>query len=408
MRTFWLEYTILALYQLVTDIFIRLTQPLFLGWLLEYFAPNSTVNKNWAFFYASILISLSGIGAICVNQFMVTSFMNGMKVRLATCSLIYRKALKLSSTALGNTSVGKVVNLLSNDVSRFDIVSVFIHSMWIAPMLTIIVAFLLYKEVGVAGLIGMLVIGVVTPIQSYTGKLASKFRLHTALRTDERVRLMDEIINGINVIKLYAWEKSFKKLILHAREKELKVIKKSSYVRALYMTFMLFTTRSALYCTMLSIVVLGENLTASKVFVISSYFQIISTVMSQMFVRGIAELAEAFVAIRRLQNFLEYEEKEPILNDDSHKKVDNAQLNAKIEESRFVLTMENVSCRWKTVEESMMKPDLKIENGDVSKESDIKLTLNNISLEIKRGSLLGIVGHVGSGKSSLLQTILGN
>lgn len=341
------------------------------------------------------MLSLQGVGAICVNQFMINSFINGMKVRVATCSLIYRKALKLSSSALGNTSVGKVVNLLSNDVSRFDIVSVFLHSMWLAPLLTIVVGVLLFQEVGYPGLIGMLVIAIVTPIQSFTGKLASRFRLQTALRTDERVRLMDEIINGINVIKLYAWEKSFKKLILFAREKELKVIRKSSYVRALFMTFMLFTTRSALYCTMMSIVVLGEDLTAAKVFVISAYYQTISNVMSQMFVRGIAEIAEAFVATRRLQNFLEYEEKEVNLSEkiENHKESDEA-----------VLVMNSVCCRWKTVEESM-RPNLKIENGDV-KDNEFKLTLSDISLKIERGKLIGVVGHVGSGKSSLLQTIL--
>lgn len=392
--TFWFEYLILAVYQFTTDILVRLVQPIFLGWLLGYFAPDSTTTKNSAYFYAAVMLSLQGVGAICVNQFMVNSFMSGMKVRVAVCSLIYRKALKLSTTALGNTSVGKVVNLLSNDVSRFDIVSVFLHSMWLAPLLTIVVGVLLFKEVGYPGLIGMLVIAVVTPIQSFTGKLASRFRLQTALRTDERVRLMDEIINGINVIKLYAWEKSFKKLILYAREKELKVIRKSSYVRALFMTFMLFTTRSALYCTMMSMVVLGEDLTAAKVFVISSYYQTISNVMSQMFVRGIAEIAEAFVAIRRLQNFLEYEEKEANLSEkiETHLKSDEA-----------VLVMENVCCRWKTVEESM-QPNLKIENGDL--KEDFKLTLNNVSLKIDRGKLVGVVGHVGSGKSSLLQAIL--
>lgn len=403
-QTFWLEYVHLAMYQLTTDIFVRLAQPIFLGWLLGYFAPESTVPKSSAYIYAGLILGLSIVGAICVNQFMVKSFFNGMKVRLATCSLIYRKALKLSNTALGNTSVGKVVNLLSNDVSRFDIVSVFIHSMWIAPLLTIIVGVLLYREVGYAGLIGMLVIAIVTPIQSFTAKLASIFRLQTAQRTDERVRLMDEIINGINVIKLYAWEKSFKKLIFDARQKELKVIRKSSYVRALYMTFMLFTTRSALFFTMMSIVLLGENLTAAKVFVISSYFQIISTVMSQMFVRGIAEIAEAFVGIRRLQNFLVLEEKENnAIKADDFGKVKNHSI---VEESSpIVLSMKNVFCRWTTVEESML-PVLKIVNGDVNKDKEIKSTLNDVSMEIKRGTLVGVVGHVGSGKSSLLQTIL--
>lgn len=120
---------------------------------------------------------------------------------------------------------------------------------------------------------------------------------------------MDEIIRGVQVIKLYAWEKPFAKLIRVARKLELKVVIKSSYVRALYMTFMISTTRLCLFCTMLSIVLLGDKITASKVFVVSAYFNILSNVMSQMFVRGIAEIAEALVAMRRLRKFLEYDEK---------------------------------------------------------------------------------------------------
>lgn len=408
-----------------------MTQPLFLGWLLSYFSPNSPTTRDAAFFYAGGLVALSALSALTINQFILGSFVNGMKVRLATCSLIYRKSLKLSSTALGNTSVGKVVNLLSNDVSRFDIVSVFLHSMWLAPLLSIIVGILLYYEVGVPGILGMVVIAIVTPIQSYTGKLSSIFRLQTALRTDERVRLMDEVVSGIQVIKLYAWEKSFKKLIQYARDKELQVIKKSSYVRALYMTFMLFTTRSALFCTMMAIVVLGDELTASKVFVISSYFSIMSNVMSQMFVRGIAEIAEALVAMRRLQNFLELDEKkEPTQVPQAKEKLMNefAMNGDKIEKetlinsdtqlpSNIVLQLKNFSCRWQTVEESLKAPARKkhkkangipkvSENANKFDESEAKLTLDNISLDVKRGILVGIVGHVGSGKSSLLQAIL--
>lgn len=138
-----------------------------------------------------------------------------------------------------------------------------------------------------------------------------KFRNQTALRTDERIRFMDEIISGIHVIKLYAWEKPFTKLISMARQLELKVVKKNSYLRALYMTFAMFTTRIALFCSLLSIIVLyGEkDITAAKVFVISSYFSVIAQTLSQMFVRGIAEIAEGLVALRRIQEFLESEEK---------------------------------------------------------------------------------------------------
>lgn len=119
---------------------------------------------------------------------------------------------------------------------------------------------------------------------------------------------MDEIVSGVQVIKMYAWEKPFCALIALARKLELKVVRKSSYIRGIYMTFNLFTTRVALYCTMLAMLYVGENLTADKVFVFSSFFGILSFTMSGMFVRGFAEIAECLVAIKRLQTFLTFDE----------------------------------------------------------------------------------------------------
>lgn len=85
------------------------------------------------------------------------------------------------------------------------------------------------------------------------------------MRTDERVRLMDEVISGVQVIKMYAWEKPFGKLIRMARKMELKIVTKSSYVRALFMTFNLFTTRVALFATLLTMALGGQQITAAKV-----------------------------------------------------------------------------------------------------------------------------------------------
>lgn len=58
-----------------------------------------------------------------------------------------------------------MVNLVANDVNRFDLVSIFIHHMWSAPISMLIIAYFLYTEAGYAGLIGIAAVSVVVPIQ---------------------------------------------------------------------------------------------------------------------------------------------------------------------------------------------------------------------------------------------------
>nr|XP_040220684.2 ATP-binding cassette sub-family C member 4-like [Anopheles coluzzii]XP_040220685.2 ATP-binding cassette sub-family C member 4-like [Anopheles coluzzii]XP_040220686.2 ATP-binding cassette sub-family C member 4-like [Anopheles coluzzii]XP_040220687.2 ATP-binding cassette sub-family C member 4-like [Anopheles coluzzii]XP_040220688.2 ATP-binding cassette sub-family C member 4-like [Anopheles coluzzii]XP_049463568.1 ATP-binding cassette sub-family C member 4-like [Anopheles coluzzii]XP_04946356 len=427
-KTFWREYGVLGFITIINDIVIRLAQPIFLGWLLMYFRKDTEVTRESAFLYAGAIVLLNALSVITINQYVLGSFQNGMKVRIAVCSVIYRKALRLSRTALGDTAPGKVVNLLSNDVNRFDIVSVFLHSMWSAPLLAIIIGVLLYLEIGVAGLIGMIVIFIVTPIQSYTGKLTSRFRLQTALRTDERIRLMDEIISGIQVIKMYAWERPFAKLIRHARQMELKIVRKSAYVRGLYMTFLLFTTRTALFCTMMAMALLGDELTAARVFVVATYFHILANTMSAMFVRGIAEIAEAMVAMRRLERFLEFEERETeALPDGKSRLLAEFGLNGDATEKQrliesetqlpptIAVSLKGVTARWGAVrrqEDFPRKAGAKQANGKLQQDGQgapdelPPVTLSNLNIDFRKGLLIGVIGPVGSGKSSLLQAIL--
>lgn len=74
--------------------------------------------------------------------------------------------MKLSKTALGEISAGQVVNLLSNDVSRFEIMPLFLHQMWVGPLTALVIMYLLYREASYAGIIGVLVVFIITPLQS--------------------------------------------------------------------------------------------------------------------------------------------------------------------------------------------------------------------------------------------------
>lgn len=119
-----------------------------------------------AFMFASGIVIFSALNALIFNHIYQLAFHNGLKVRVAVCSLIYRKALRLSQTALGETSPGKMVNLLTNDVNRFHWATFFGNSLWVSPVLTLIIGILLWFEIGIPGLIGIIVIFTVVPLLS--------------------------------------------------------------------------------------------------------------------------------------------------------------------------------------------------------------------------------------------------
>ncbi|XP_055606100.1 ATP-binding cassette sub-family C member 4-like [Uranotaenia lowii] len=395
--TFWRDWLLLSVITFFSEIVLRIAQPILLGRLLLYFRRQSDISYETALYYALGMVVAKGASIVMENQYSYITSVIGIRTKIAICSVVYRKSMRLSQTALGDTSPGKVVNLLSNDVNRFEIVAYLLNYMWVGPLVTLIVLILIWVEVGFAGIIGIAAIFIVTPIQSVVGKLTSKYRLRTALRTDERIRLMDEVISGIHVIKMYAWERPFAALVSLARKAELKVVLKSGYLRGFHMTFELFTIRFALLAGMVTLVLSGEEITAAKVFVMSSYLQIVSFSMAGMFVRGVAEIAEGLVATRRIQRFLEYEEIDEYyalkLNTGKAKETKNTENNVKLPPN-VSISLQGVSARWKLPE-----------NKD-SQDSKIPLTLNNLTADFPKGKLIGIVGPIGSGKSSLLQAIL--
>lgn len=126
------------------------SKPVFFGMVIEAMRsryPDYFGEMFEAYFYASAVVLASACNVILMHPYLLSQMHLGMKMRVAMCSMIYRKSLRLSKTALGETTVGQVVNLLSNDVGRLDIAIIFLHFLWVGPIETICVTYLMYLKV---------------------------------------------------------------------------------------------------------------------------------------------------------------------------------------------------------------------------------------------------------------------
>lgn len=199
LKVFGWEIFALGIILLVLELVVRLSQPIFLAGLIQYYSKdNGDITE--AYLYAAGVILCSVVNITIVHPYMLSQMHVGMKMRIAACSMIYRKTLCLTRNALGDTTAGQVVNLLSNDVARLEMSVLFVHYLWVGPVQVIVVTAIMYLQIGVSAIFGMLFLLAFVPFQIFLGKMNSKLRLKTALRTDERVRLMNEIIQGIQVI----------------------------------------------------------------------------------------------------------------------------------------------------------------------------------------------------------------
>lgn len=221
---------------------------------------------------------------------------------------------------------------------------------------------------------------------------------------------MDEIISGVQVIKMYAWEEPFARLIAIARRLEIEQILKNAYVRGLHMTFNLFITRMALFCTVLAIILIdgSQEIPVSKMFMISYLFAAISHAMCQTFVRGLAECGECLISFKRLQMFLEYDEKTRPTNN-STDVIGSEQLD----ERNVAILMKNVTAGWSdaaAVQKKLSKKKKKIGSyKSTAKQNDVEVKpfkLQELNLEIPKGKLIFVIGPVGAGKSTLIQVLL--
>ncbi|KAJ3065099.1 hypothetical protein HDU98_011517 [Podochytrium sp. JEL0797] len=149
------------------------------------------------------------------------------RIRSSLVGAIYMKGLTRmqppsSKDSAGSYSDGAVSNLMSADTDKVLACFRQSHYLLSVPFLLILCFGLLVGSVGWAGAIaGMLSLSLAVPATKHVGKLIKKYRKELMGKSDVRVSRLQEILNGIRTIKLFAWEPHFHSSVSNARTQEL-------------------------------------------------------------------------------------------------------------------------------------------------------------------------------------------
>uniref|UniRef100_A0A672SIN9 Multidrug resistance-associated protein 1 n=1 Tax=Sinocyclocheilus grahami TaxID=75366 RepID=A0A672SIN9_SINGR len=275
--------------------------------------------------------------------------------------LHFVKALVITNAARRTSTVGEIVNLMSVDAQRFMDLITYINMIWSAPLQVILALYFLWQNLGPSVLAGVAVMVLMVPLNAVIAMKTKTYQVAQMKSKDNRIKLMNEVLNGIKVLKLYAWELAFKDKVSDIRESELRVLKKTAYLGAVS-TFTWVCAPFLVALSTFAVYVLVDEhniLDAQKAFVSLALFNILRFPLN-MLPMVISSMVQASVSMKRLRVFLSHEE----LDEDN------------------------------------------VERPAIS-SCDVSFSLFRINVHIPEGAFVAVVGHVGSGKSSLLSALLG-
>ncbi|KAG8432959.1 hypothetical protein GDO86_017285 [Hymenochirus boettgeri] len=296
MRFFGLQFLLstLLMFLYTAILFIN---PLLVRLLLRLLKETSS--PSWQGFLVAVLLFICPCGqSLFLQQHDYMCYLIGLQLRAAIVGTVYKKALIISSAGRKESSAGEIVNLISTDVQKLMDLAACLNYMWSAPLTVIVAMYLLWQTMGIAVLAGVAVFILNLPFMTVLGLIIKKVQEQQMNQKDNRIKLISDILQGIKVLKLYAWENAFMKKVDVFRLVELKAIKTGA---------LLFSGAAALF---ISSPFLKNVLDAEKAFVTIILLNILRIPL-RMFPLAISLLVQSSVSLKRFVKFFSAEELDP-------------------------------------------------------------------------------------------------
>uniref|UniRef100_A0A669R1C2 ATP binding cassette subfamily C member 8 n=1 Tax=Phasianus colchicus TaxID=9054 RepID=A0A669R1C2_PHACC len=329
----------------------------------------------------------------------------GINLRGAIQTKIYNKIMQLSTSnmSMGEMTAGQICNLVAIDTNQLMWFFFLCPNLWAMPVQIIVGVLLLYYLLGISALIGAAVIIVLAPVQYFVATKLSQAQRSTLEYSNERLKKTNEMLRGIKLLKLYAWEHIFHSSVEETRQKEMTSLKSF----ALYTSISIFMNAAIPIAAVLITFVVHAHLTKKADFSPSVAFASISLfhiLVSPLFLLSsvvrstVKALVSSFCNCNFRNNacyFCLSVFPQPL-------KVVNRKRPAREDWNNYTSHTRRPI--------NITEPDdfcVKITNGFFTWTPEGPPALSNIDIRIPQGQLTMIVGQVGCGKSSLLLAILG-
>ncbi|XP_056311755.1 ATP-binding cassette sub-family C member 9 isoform X4 [Danio aesculapii] len=381
-----------------------------------YFMSSTELLQN-----TSVLSVLLFLALVLQRTFLQASYYvtieTGINLRGALLAMIYNKILRLSTSnmSMGEMTLGQINNLVAIETNQLMWFLFLCPNLWAMPVQIIMGVILLYYLLGNSALIGAGVILLLAPVQYLIATKLADIQKSTLDYSTDRLKKTTEILKGIKLLKLYAWENIFCDRVEETRGKELTSLK----TFALHTSMSIFMNAAipiaAVLATFVTHAYIEEvRLSPAKAFASLALFHILVTPL--FLLSTVVRFAvKALVSVQKLSEFLQSDE----IGDDSWRNGDmcmslevgkkykyQGDTKAINRKGRYRMDNYEQPVRRQLRPSETEDVAVQVNDGFFTWGSNLS-TLSDINIRIPTGQLTMIVGQVGCGKSSLLLAMLG-
>eukprot|EP00388_Colpodella_angusta_P023167 GDKJ01059170.1.p1 GENE.GDKJ01059170.1~~GDKJ01059170.1.p1 ORF type:complete len:1721 (-),score=424.47 GDKJ01059170.1:509-5671(-) len=384
---------------------LQYLSPILLNFILDNLGDGSDpYRRGKGVMLALLLFANQSVMTLLLHQYWNIMFSLGMELRSGVTTAVFNKSLKIntktesSGKSGSNVTSGQYVALISVDAQRLQDFTAYVHVCWSGPFQTVGGIIFTLVLLGPSALCGLGVLMLSIPVLKTLMQRYQGARRQVMGVKSRRLKLISELMQGIKIVKLYAWESTFQNRIEKTRAEELAIMWR--YRMAKVLSEAPLSVISMLVCVASFGCYIGSGniLDSATAFTSVLVFDLLKFPLF-MIPNSIMQVIDARVACNRLQAFLQLPEVEPreFITPDGTP----GEVVVEVKHRDFLWTKPADS------PSSSNPPDDKsktLEAGGADAED--KIVLKDVSFSCKRGTLTAVVGATGSGKTGLIQGIL--
>ncbi|CAD8155775.1 unnamed protein product [Paramecium pentaurelia] len=403
-----------------------LINPLLIKWTIQYLMKEDKETQEGLILIFSI-IGVRIISVICQQHSFYQIRTVGYDWMGILSMALLGKSMNVSYQSNKEHTSGQVLNYMQVDAMKLQWFGWYMSQIMLMPLQIAISIYMMFKFIGVAFLGGLGVILLTAIFNIFVGKKMMEYQIMMMKDKDKRTNCANEIFQQIKFIKVNAYEEYFRSKLTKLRNQEIKTLKTRFFASCLNILSVWLSPMLILNATFVIYVAIGNNLTPANTFAIISLFQSLQGPL--LFLpMALNALIEANISFKRVQGFLLTKE---LMNDcitnssqsqldlqyqkgltvnDSRTQINSQVMRTEIDDD-VAIKIDQGTFYWSQYKEQPQQPakahTAKGQKVEPLPQIESDPILKNINLRIEKGQFVAIVGDVGSGKSSLIQAMLG-